>query len=108
MLTAVVDADIAAVALRLGADSYITKLWDLDDPLTRIQEGLKKRGKAIQGETVCQKAGRREVTKDLVEQQVALFERLFPPLKPTDWDYVCATIQGRQGAGLRRGSVYYW
>lgn len=43
MLTAVVDADTAVEAMKLGAYDYVTKPFDLDDLTIRVEKALERR-----------------------------------------------------------------
>lgn len=43
MLTAVVDADTAVEAMKLGAYDYVTKPFDLDDLTMRVEKALERR-----------------------------------------------------------------
>ena len=83
MLSALVDADVAAAALNIGADSYVTKPCNLDYLRVRLQAAQERRDLANQtgmdrvpDEDTERKVSLAEVTEDLVRQQVALFERL--------------------------------
>ena len=91
MLSALVDADIAAAALNMGADNYITKPCSLDYLRVRLKASQEQRNLARQAETerfpdedTERKVSFAEVTEDLIRQQIALFERLTS--RPTDDD----------------------
>jgi DNA-binding response OmpR family regulator len=84
MLSAVVDTDVAAAALRLGADDYMTKPWDLEDLSLRLRRAREGRARAGQGKGERSSSRiaapgverAREITMDLISQQVTLFQRL--------------------------------
>ena len=84
MLSAIADTDIAAEALRLGADDYLTKPWSSEDLGARVNGVLARKGKPASGEEGASEgpeSGPRsldagEITKDLISQQVTLYERL--------------------------------
>ena len=84
MLSALVDTEIAAMALKLGADDYITKPWGPGDIQTRLEEVFSNRVISNSEETGASGPQRidkgsldtEEVTKDLVSQQVTAYERI--------------------------------
>ena len=78
MLSAVVDVEITASALSLGADDYVTKPGNTDYLRTRIKAAQAHRKRVRSGEPT-REVSLDEITKDLVQQQVALFERLTGP-----------------------------
>ena len=77
MLTAMVETSIAAEAINLGADDYLTKPWDSHDLRTRVVRALERRSMAVQGESESaeNKTDPLQITRDLVSQQMAAFER---------------------------------
>ncbi|MBI4201695.1 MAG: response regulator [Chloroflexi bacterium] len=84
MLTALVDTGLAAQALRLGAYDYVTKPYNLEELRARVQRALDKKDSLAEGEgtDVSRRAEERgpiqerEVTKDLINQQMSVFEQL--------------------------------
>ena len=82
MLTAAVDAVVAAKALSLGADAYVTKPCSMEYLRDRIRFAEERRGKIRRGEVVDpHEAAQLEgvvdlggITADLIQQQVAAFE----------------------------------
>lgn len=78
MLSAVVDVELTASALSLGADEYVTKPCSTDYLKERIEAAQAHRKRVSSGESP-RKVSLDEITKDLVQQQVALFERLNSP-----------------------------
>ena len=84
MLSAVVDSDIAAEAIRLGADDYLTKPWSPEELKLRIQQAMGRR--AATGATdsssgdpklgTARKVDVASVTKDLIAQQTTAYERI--------------------------------
>ena len=84
MLSGVVDSVVAAEAIRLGADDYITKPCSLDYLESRLRSALARRARARQGVPAASSVeGVTEngidlaaVTRDLVHQQIALFEQV--------------------------------
>lgn len=82
MMTAVVDADIAAHAMDLGADAYITKPSSLKQVGERLVQAHEHRRKVVMDRTgsANKPRSRQEaedlssITKDLIQQQVAAFE----------------------------------
>ena len=78
MLSAVVDVEITASALSLGADDYVTKPGSADYLRVRIEAAQAHSRRVRRGEPP-REVSLDEITKDLVHQQVALFERLTGP-----------------------------
>lgn len=84
MLSAIADTDIAAEALRLGADDYLTKPWSSEDLGARVSGVLARKGKPVtRAEAASEGPGSSprsldagDITKDLISQQVTLYERL--------------------------------
>lgn len=80
MLSAVVDSEIAAQALRLGADHYLTKPWSREELSQRIQLAMERHRDGVSGDSAEPITDSREVdlgvvTSDLVNQQMTAFER---------------------------------
>ena len=77
MLSAMVETSIATAAMEFGADDYVTKPWDLDDLSMRLKRAQERRELARQGESESaeNRVVSRDLTSDLVSQQIALFER---------------------------------
>ena len=83
MLTAIVDASLAAEATRLGADDYVTKPCDLAYLKDRLTAAMAKRELARRNKADSRPDDRpspnathsRDLIADLVHQQVAAFER---------------------------------
>ena len=78
MLSAVVDAEITASALNLGADDYVTKPSSADYLRVRIEAAQAHRERVGRGEPP-REVSLDEITKDLMEQQMALFKLLTEP-----------------------------
>ena len=78
VLSAVVDVEITASALSLGADDYVTKPGSADYLRMRIEAAQAHRKRVKRGEPP-REVSLDEITKDLMQQQVALFERLTGP-----------------------------
>ena len=78
MLSAVVDAEITSSALSLGADDYLTKPSSIDYLRARIKAAQSSRERVRAGKP-RKEVSLEDITKDLLEQQVALFERLTGP-----------------------------
>ena len=84
MLSALVDAAIAAEAIKRGADDYLTKPYQTVGLSKRLQRAHERRELILQSEREnwpSNEAARerdtiREITKDLVAQQMALHEQL--------------------------------
>jgi DNA-binding response OmpR family regulator len=80
MLSAVVDSEIAAQAIRFGADNYLTKPWSPEELSRRVQMALERRREGVKRYSSeptpdTGKAGLGAVTSDLIRQQVTAFER---------------------------------
>ena len=80
MLSAVVDSEIAARALQIGADHYLTKPWSPEELNRRIQTALERHRGGVRRDSSepapdVGKAGLGGVTSDLIRQQVTAFER---------------------------------
>ena len=84
MLSGPVDATIASEAMKHGADDYVTKPCDLDYLSMRLRRAHERRDLAKQqgpdqspsGETAPKQVNPHEITEDLVNQQVARYQRL--------------------------------
>ena len=83
MLTAVVDAEVAAQALRFGADAYLTKPWNAEELRARIEQTIQQRAEAGTPEGAPPSASNEtggvnytNVTVDLISQQMTAYERL--------------------------------
>ena len=77
MLTAMVETSIAAEAINLGADDYLTKPWESHDLGMRVGRAHKRRSLALVGESESaeNRADTLQITRELVSQQKAAFER---------------------------------
>ena len=77
MLSAMVETSIAAETINLGADDYVTKPWESRDLRNRVVRAHKRRELALQGESESaeNKTDPLQITRDLVSQQMAAFER---------------------------------
>ena len=82
MLSALVATDVAAKALKGGADDYITKPCNLDDLSKRLQQAYRRRERARSNgdhphlqENPPRDVDLEEVTRDLVQQEVTLFQQ---------------------------------
>ena len=77
MLTAMVETSIATEAMELGADDYVTKPWDPDDVSIRLKRAHKRRALAMlrRSEPAENMVDSLEITKGLISQQIAAFER---------------------------------
>ena len=80
MLSAVVDSEIAARALQIGADHYLTKPWSPEELSQRIQMASERRREGVRWDSTEPTpdggdAGLGAVTSDLIRQQVTAFER---------------------------------
>ena len=75
MLSAVVDAEITASALNLGADDFVTKPSSADYLGVRIEAAQAHRERVGRGEPL-REVSLDEITKDLIEQQMTLLKRL--------------------------------
>ncbi|MFH1560433.1 MAG: response regulator [Chloroflexota bacterium] len=84
VLSALVDAVIAVEAIKRGADDYLTKPYHSIDLSKRLQRAHERRELTLQSErehwpsneAVRERDTIREITKDLVAQQMAVYERL--------------------------------
>ena len=84
MLSAVVDSDIAAEAIRLGADDYLTKPWSPEELKLRLEQAMSRRAAtgaadSSSGDPKIDAAGEVDVasvTKDLIAQQMTAYERI--------------------------------
>ena len=84
MLSALVDAAIAAEAIKRGADDYLTKPYHAVDLGKRLLRAHERREVTVQSErenwpsneAIRERDTIREITKDLVAQQMAVHERL--------------------------------
>ena len=92
MISGLVDENIAVTALRLGANNYLTKPYSLDR-LNQILQTAQEHSELVeQGhpeglpseETTSKQVNITDVAKDLLDQQIALFERLTSPRTPGD------------------------
>ena len=87
MLTALADTGLATQALRLGADDYMTKPYILEELQSRVERALGDKAPLPEGKASNSslKAEERmpikeqEVTKDLINQQVSVFQQLTEP-----------------------------
>ena len=75
MLSAVVDAEVTASALNMGADDYVTKPSSAGYLRGRIKAAQAHRERIRRGEPQ-KEVSVAEVTRDLTEQQTALFNLL--------------------------------
>ena len=91
MLSALVDAEIASAALSMGADTYLTKPCSREYLRDRLQMARKHRARIIRegSESATGSSGLslREITEDLIQQQMALYERLLHPPNNDDSPY---------------------
>ena len=86
MLSALVDVIIAGEAIKRGADDYITKPYHKIELGARLQRALERRDLALQHELDLSQphsAAReqellRDITRDLIAQQMSLQELLQP------------------------------
>ena len=87
MLTALADSSLATQALRLGADDYMTKPYTLKQLTSRVERALGNKAPLSEGK-ISDSSLRaeermsieeREVTKDLINQQVSVFQQLTEP-----------------------------
>ena len=90
MISGLVDENIAVTALRLGANNYLTKPYSLDR-LNQILQTAQEHSELVeQGhleglpseEMTSKQVNITDVAKDLLDQQIALFERLTSPRTP--------------------------
>lgn len=81
MLSAVVDVEITASALNLGADNFVTKPYSMDYLKVRIEAAQAERERVRSGESP-REVSLDDITKDLMHQQIELFERLAGSLDP--------------------------
>ncbi len=87
MLTAIVDTGLATQALSLGADDYMTKPYTLDELRSRVERALDKKDSLAEGGVADSSLkaeermliNEREVTVDLINQQVSAFQQLTEP-----------------------------
>ncbi len=90
MLTGFVETSVAAEAMELGADDYITKPCDLEYLRTRLEGAYLRREETRESQEEPERSeaptrkevDHREVTKGLVNQQLHLHKRLTAATKP--------------------------
>lgn len=78
MLSAVVDVEVTASALSLGADDYITKPSSVDNLRVRIEGAQAHRKRVRRGEPP-REVSPDDIMEDLVKHRVTLFEWLTGP-----------------------------